>query len=46
MTNETTATWVIDDNAAFYVDVSVRYVDGRWSKPSSHRRPRLEEYLG
>ena len=35
MTNETTASWVIADNAGFYVDITAKYVDGRWSKPMS-----------
>ena len=38
-TNETSASWVIDDNAAFYVDLSIQYVDGRWSKPLSIGAP-------
>ena len=38
-TNETTASWVSADEAAFYVDISVQYVDGRWSKPMSIGAP-------
>ncbi len=38
-TNETTASWVIEDDAAFYVDISIQYVDGRWSKPLSIGAP-------
>ena len=38
-TNETSASWVIEDNAAFYVDISIQYVDGRWSKPLSIGAP-------
>jgi hypothetical protein len=38
-TNETSASWVIADEAAFYVDVSIQYVDGRFSKPLSIGAP-------
>jgi hypothetical protein len=34
-TNDTSASWEFPDNGAFYVDITVSYIDGRWSKPMS-----------